>query len=192
MILASKSPRRREILENFGFNLDIITIDIEEVSLKESIHDQIMDISYKKSYEVAKNHPSEYVVGADTVVVIDNTILGKPKDEEEIYSMLKSLSGKTHKVITAYTMLNLSKEFLINDFDETLVTFKEISDDEIKWYISTKEPFDKAGAYGIQGFGNYFVKEIKGDYFSVMGFPVGKLLRNLTSLGFSLDKIKDI
>lgn len=189
MILASNSPRRKEILENFGFNLKIITKNIEEISDKKNITDKIIDIANKKVLVVAKDYPNEYVVGSDTVVVIDNEILGKPKNEIEIYNMLKKLSNREHEVITSFSLVNISKNLSISDFEISKVQFKNISDEDIKWYIGTKEPFDKAGAYGIQGKGSYFVEKIQGDFFSIMGFPIGKFVRTLNKIGISLNDI---
>lgn len=112
MILASSSPRRKEILENFGFSLKIFTKNIEEISDKKNIKEKIKDIAQKKVIAVANDFPNEYVVGADTVVVVDNSILGKPHSREEAFNMLKSLSEREHEVITAYSFVNISKIYL--------------------------------------------------------------------------------
>ena len=151
-----------------------------------------MDIAQQKTMAAAKDYPDENVVGADTVVVIDGKILGKPKDETEAFEMLKSLSGKSHDVITAYSFVNLKKNIFLNDAEVTKVFFKNLSDEEINWYINTKEPMDKAGAYGIQGKGAYFVEKIEGDFFSVMGFPLGRFLRRLTEVGMDLDNLENL
>ncbi len=192
MILASNSPRRKEILENFGFSLKTVSKNIDEISSKEEIKEKIMDIAQQKTMAAAKDYPNENVVGADTVVVIDGKILGKPKDETEAFEMLKSLSGKSHDVITAYSFVNLKKNIFLNDAEVTKVFFKNLSDEEINWYINTKEPMDKAGAYGIQGKGAYFVEKIEGDFFSVMGFPLGRFLRRLTEVGMDLDNLENL
>ncbi len=192
MILASNSPRRKEILENFGFSLKTVSKNIDEISSKEEIKEKIMDIAQQKTMAAAKDYPDENVVGADTVVVIDGKILGKPKDETEAFEMLKSLSGKSHDVITAYSFVNLKKNIFLNDAEVTKVFFKNLSDEEINWYINTKEPMDKAGAYGIQGKGAYFVEKIEGDFFSVMGFPLGRFLRRLTEVGMDLDNLENL
>lgn len=192
MILASNSPRRKEILENFGFSLKTVSKNIDETSSKEEITEKIMDIAQQKTMAVAEDYPDENVVGADTVVVIDGKILGKPKDETEAFEMLKSLSGKSHEVITAYSFVNLKKNIFLNDAEITKVFFKDMSDEEINWYISTKEPVDKAGAYGIQGKGAYFVEKIEGDFFSVMGFPLGRFLRSLTEIGIDLKNLENL
>lgn len=192
MILASKSPRRKEILENFGFNLQIKTKEIEEVSSKENIIEKIKDISNKKAYEVANENKDDFVISADTIVSINDKILGKPKNQEDVYNMLRELSGKSHEVITAFSIININKNICYSDAETTKVFFNEITDAEIKWYIETKEPFDKAGSYGIQGKGALFVNKIEGDFFSVMGFPLGKFLRALKKLNIDLNCLEKL
>ena len=192
MILASNSPRRREILENFGFSLKIISKNIDEISDKEDIKEKISDIAQQKTKAVAVSYPNEYVVGADTVVVINNKILGKPHIKEEAFEMLKELSGKAHEVITAYSLINISKNIFHTDTETTKVYFKSLSDEEINWYINTNEPMDKAGAYGIQGKGALFVEKIEGDFFSVMGFPLGKFLRYLSETDINLNDLEKL
>ncbi|MCQ8211553.1 Maf family protein [Cetobacterium somerae] len=192
MILASKSPRRKEILTHLGFQLQIKSKEIEEISNKESIVEQIKDISFKKVLVVALENPKEYVVGADTLVEIDGKVLGKPKDRKDAEIMLKSLSGKTHKVITAYTFMNLEKEINITNHVESLVYFKKISDKEINWYLDSGEPMDKAGAYGIQGLGSIFVDKIDGDFFSIMGFPINHFIKTLNTLGITVESLSKI
>jgi septum formation protein len=189
MILASKSPRRKEILEGFGFKLEILNSSIEEVSDKEGLLEQIMDISRKKSLEISENRKESYVLSADTVVVLDGNILGKPKDEDEAFDMLNSLSGRQHKVLTAYTLINSQKGIDFTSYDSTEVYFKELSEDEIRWYISTGESMDKAGAYGIQGKGAVLVKKIEGDFFNVMGFPISKFYDDLKKLDLDIDEL---
>ena len=189
MILASKSPRRKEILEGFGLEPEILTSSIEEISGKEGLLEQIMDISRKKSMEISEKRKKSYVVSADTVVVLDGHILGKPKDEDEAFYMLNSLSGKQHKVLTAYTLMNSEKKIDFTSYDSTEVYFKELSEEEIRWYISTGEPMDKAGAYGIQGKGAVLVKKIDGDFFNVMGFPISKFYDDLKELNLSIDEL---
>ncbi len=192
MILASKSPRRKEILEGFGFKLEIMTSNIEEVSDKEGLLEQIMDISRKKSMEIAKNKRESYILSADTVVVLDGEILGKPKDEDEAFDMLNNLAGRQHKVLTAYTLLNVDRNLDFTSYDSTEVCFKELSEEEIKWYISTGESMDKAGAYGIQGKGAVLVKKIEGDFFNVMGFPISKFYDDLKTLGIDIHELNNL
>lgn len=141
---------------------------------------------------VAVENPKEFVVGADTVVVIDGKVLGKPKDKEDAKKMLKSLSGRSHEVITAYTLINLEKNIEITESVKSVVYFKEISDKEIEWYIKSEEAMDKAGAYGIQGLGSIFVDKMDGDFFAIMGFPINHFIKTLNDLKIpieSLDKI---
>ena len=179
MILASKSPRRKEILENLGINIEIIVPDIEEISDKKEIAEKIADIALKKAKKVGEVHKKEYITAADTVVVCNNEILGKPKNKQEAYEMLKKLSGKTHEVITGFAFININSKIEITNYEKSLVTFKELSESDIVWYLDSTEPFDKAGAYGIQGKGALFIKKIEGDFFSVMGFPAYKFIEEI-------------
>lgn len=192
MILASASPRRKEILENFGFSFKTIVKNIDETSDKTRAEEKILEIAEKKARAAAKDFPDENVVGADTVVVVDGKILGKPKDEKEASAMLKSLSGRSHEVITAFSFINLNKNISYSECEVTKVYFKSLTDSEINWYINTKEPMDKAGAYGIQGKGAFFVEKIEGDFFSVMGFPLGRFVRFLNKTGFNLNNLEKI
>ena len=192
MILASASPRRKEILENFGFSFKTIVKNIDETSDKTRAEEKILEIAEKKARAAAIDFPDENVIGADTVVVVDGKILGKPKDKKEAFSMLKSLSGRSHEVITAFSFININKNISYSDYEITKVYFKNLTDDEINWYINTKEPMDKAGAYGIQGKGAFFVEKIEGDFFSVMGFPLGKFVRFLNKTDFNLNDLEKI
>ena len=176
IILASASPRRKEILQNTKLKFEIQKSDIEEVILEnESPESMVVRLAYEKALDVAKNNEDALVIGADTVVVIDDKILGKPKDETEAYNMIKLLSGKTHYVITGFALINLSLNKKIVDCQISQVTFKELSEATIKDYIQTKESLDKAGAYGIQGYGGLLVKNIQGDYFNIVGLPISKI-----------------
>ena len=177
-ILASGSPRRKELLKLVIPKFSCVTADIEEIC-PESIapEERPQYLAVKKATHIAKQNKNSTVIGADTAVFLDGKMLGKPKDESDAENMLKSLSGKTHKVITGCAIVCGDKktEFSV----QTEVTFFELSDKEIKKYILTKEPMDKAGAYGIQGYGSLLIKEIKGDYFNVVGLPVSALNKNL-------------
>ena len=176
IILASKSPRRREILENTKVRFSIEESQIDEViKLNELPKETVMRLAYEKALDVANRNRNSLVIGADTIVVINDTILGKPKDDIEAFSMLKLLSGKTHYVITGFALINLSLDKKIIDCQVSQVTFKELSEQCIKDYLQTKESLDKAGAYGIQGYGGLLVKNIQGDYFNIVGLPISRL-----------------
>lgn len=192
MILASNSKRRQEILRDMGFNFKILTADIEEISDKKEISEMILDIAEKKLDKIAKENVNEFVLAADTVVELEGRIFGKPKSREEAKSFLKILSGKTHKVITAYVFKNISKNIVIKDVVISKVKFYDLDDETIKWYLDTSEPFDKAGAYGIQGQGRALVERIEGDYFAIMGFPVSNFLKNLRKNGYKISQIDRI
>ena len=192
MILASNSKRRQEILRDMGFNFKVLTADIEEISDKKEISEMILDIAEKKLDKIAKENINEFVLAADTVVELEGRIFGKPKSREEAESFLKTLSGKTHKVITAYVFKNISKNIVIKDVVISKVKFYDLDDETIKWYLDTLEPFDKAGAYGIQGQGRVLVEKIEGDYFAIMGFPVSNFLKNLRKNGYKISQIDRI
>lgn len=176
IILASQSPRRQELLKLITDDFEIKVSNVDE-TLPDGItpKDAVMYLSKIKARVFADSE--NIVVGADTVVSLDGKILGKPKDEENAREMLKFLSGKSHSVFTGVTLANSkkTKTFAV----ETKVKFFELTDDEIDAYIKTGEPFDKAGAYGIQGCGSLLVEKIDGDYFNVVGLPVSTLFREL-------------
>ena len=178
-ILASASPRRRELLTQVGLTFEVMVSDADE-NIEESLSpdELVKRLSLIKATAVKEELSAKgadgdsAVIGADTVVFHKGEILGKPKDEEDAFRMLKSLSGDTHSVYTGVTIL-LGDE-TITFANETKVVFDTISDEEIKRYIASKEPMDKAGAYGIQGLGGAFVTSIEGEYANVVGFPIGE------------------
>mgnify|MGYP000850653552 FL=1 len=192
MILASNSQRRQEILKDAGFNFRVITSNIEEISDKENVIERILDIAEKKLEQIAKNNVNEFILAADTVVELDKNIFGKPKDREEAFKFLKLLSGKIHRVITAYVFKNISKNILIKEVVVSEVKFFDLDDETINWYLDTGEPFDKAGAYGIQGYGRVLVEKIDGDFYSIMGFPISNFLENLRKIGYKISQIDKI
>jgi septum formation protein len=179
LILASASPRRREIMKLAGYSFTVLTPDADESVPKNLNASQAAEhlSRVKADAAIQLANDDDIIVCADTIVEIDGQILGKPKSRDEAFNMLKTLSDKTHNVYTGVTVVK-PKNF--ETFSEkTLVTFYKLSESEINNYIDTGEPFDKAGAYGIQGFGCVLVKEIRGDYFNVMGLPIAHLSRVL-------------
>ena len=192
MILASNSQRRQEILKDAGFNFRVITSNIEEISDKENVIERILDIAEKKMEQIAKNNVNEFILAADTVVELNGKVFGKPKNREEAFKFLKTLSGKVHRVITAYVFKNISKNILIKEVVVSEVKFFDLDNDTINWYLDTGEPFDKAGAYGIQGYGRILVEKINGDFYSIMGFPISNFLENLRKIGYKISQIDKI
>lgn len=187
LILASQSPRRKELLKHLRVPFDIKTSDIEEkIEANKSPEEVVQSLAFQKAAPVSAQHKSAYTIGADTVVVYNDTILGKPKTFEQAFHMLQMLSGKTHRVLTGVSIHHEGNH--VQFFEQTEVTFYDLTDEEIKAYIETNEPFDKAGAYGIQGYGSLFVKEIKGDYFNVVGLPIAALYRQLKHLQFPFEE----
>lgn len=181
IILASKSPRRQELLKTITEDFICIPSDAEEI-IPDNIETEEVStyLATLKAKDIYSSNKDSVVIGCDTVVVNDNKILGKPKDAEDAFNMIKSLSGKTHKVITGCCIIYNEKEYTFKSVTE--VEFYPLTDDEINSYIGTDEPFDKAGAYGIQGKASLFVKSIKGDYFNVVGLPIALLSRKLNSI----------
>ncbi|MCR5485653.1 MAG: Maf family protein [Clostridiales bacterium] len=180
LILASASPRRREILKNAGFDFIVSVSECEEKNDGSLSPDKLcVSLASQKALDVLKRYPDDIVVGADTVVSIDNMILGKPKDEEDAFKMLRILSGKTNSVYTGVCIA--SKYSVKTFFEKSDVLFYELSDSEIEEYVKTGEPLDKAGSYGIQGMGCLLIKEIHGDFFNVVGLPVARFYRELKS-----------
>ena len=192
MILASNSQRRQEILKDAGFNFKVITSNIEETSDKKIITERILDIAEKKLEQIAKNNKNKFILAADTVVELNGKIFGKPKNREEAFSFLKTLSGQIHRVITAYVFKNISKNILIKEIVVSEVKFFDLDDETINWYLDTGEPFDKAGAHGIQGYGRILVEKINGDSYSIMGFPISNFLENLRKIGYKISQIDKI
>lgn len=182
VILASKSPRRVEILEKIVKEFEVVQSNFDEntIDFKGDIAKYVKDLSRNKAIEVSKrlNEPS-IVIAADTVVFQDGKVLEKPKNEEDAFSMLSSLSGNTHKVYSGICLINTYDDTVVTDCDCTEVRFSELNPRQIRNYINSGEPMDKAGAYGIQGLGGAFVEGIKGCYYNVMGLPLNKLYKAL-------------
>ena len=180
LILASKSPRRSYLLKKAGIAFDVIPSHFDENSI--AINDPaqyVRTLSNAKAQEVAGRFPDRWIIGADTVVLIDGKVLGKPRDMPSARIMLEQLSGQTHQVFTGFTICCRRLQRHITDVVRTDVTFKELTQNEIEWYIHTAEPFDKAGAYAIQGLGTFLVKRINGSYTNVVGLPVCEVIEHL-------------
>jgi septum formation protein len=183
LILASASPRRLELLSLAGVPLAVIPGETDETYLTgESPEEHVARLARAKAAEVGGRFPQRWVLGADTVVVLDDEVLGKPKDDREAEKMLKRLSGREHKVITGYCLRRASPARIRERTVTTRVVFKALSPKEIRWYLKTGEPFDKAGAYAIQGKAAFMVREISGSYTNVVGLPLCEVLEDLASL----------
>lgn len=182
IILASNSPRRREILREF-IDFENITREINEV--KDETFPPwttVMGIAFGKGIEVAKENQDAIVLSADTLVEVNGKLMGKPKDRDEARDMIRSLSGKSHNVYTGYAIFKLSQGIKYVDYEKSSVKFYDLSHEEIEDYLDTLEYKDKAGAYGIQGKGSLLVEEIQGDFFNIVGLPIGKINRDLIRL----------
>ena len=184
LILASASPRRKELLGKIGLEFNIIPAKGEEVVTKNLPWEVVEELSFQKAKEIADMQMEEcIVIGSDTIVAKGEKIMGKPKDEADAYQMLSEIAGDVHQVYTGVTLIRTGKEPKVITFAEkTDVHLYPMSDEEIYSYIATKDPMDKAGAYGIQGDFAIHVKGIEGDYYNVVGLPIGKVYQELKQL----------
>lgn len=190
IILASGSPRRRQLLEQLGLSFTVQSSDVDE-SVEPGLSPAAMveQLSLRKGQAVAERvGPDSLVLAADTVVALGDAVLGKPQDRAKAVSMLTSLSGKTHQVYTGVTLLGGGRR--VTEHETTAVTFRSLSREEIVAYVDTGEPMDKAGAYGIQGYGALLVERLEGDYFNVMGLPLCRLGRMLAAFGVEPLKLR--
>lgn len=190
IILASKSPRRKYLLEQAGIQFTVIPSDIDESKIPVSKPSEyVQTLAEAKANEISRSYPEKVIIGADTIVVIDGTILGKPKSKDQAREMLKKLSGQTHQVFTGFSIQCRETEEVYSATVKTDVIFKDLTSKEIEWYINTNEPFDKAGSYAIQGLGTFLVKKINGSYTNVVGLPVCEVIEILIEkeiIGFKI------
>jgi septum formation protein len=185
IILASGSPRRRELFSKLRVNFQYVTSEInEEFNTNVPITDEVMRIAAMKAYNVSNIYDEAMIIGADTVVVLDGKVFGKPKNREDAINTLKELSGKTHEVITGVAVINKKEKICERFYDITKVTFKKLSDELIEWYIDKEEPYDKAGSYAIQDTGAILVSKIEGDFNNVVGLPISKIFDTFGKMEF--------
>jgi len=180
LILASISPRRENLLRMIGFDFEVVNSQVDEQSEVYTIPEvHVLELAQKKALKVAEKIDGGLIIGADTVVVLNNQILGKPKDAKQAKEILQQLSGKTHEVYTGFAIVEKPSGEMLSEFVKTLVSFRKLADEEIDRYIQSGSPFDKAGGYGIQDQGALFVQKIDGCFYNVMGLPVTKLYQAL-------------
>lgn len=181
IVLASASPRRQVLLRQVGFSFEVRPSDVDEDSVSGSNAETIVkELSKQKAADVARFFENAFVVGADTLVVLNDVILGKPKDPDDAIRMLKSLSGNEHLVYTAFTIHERPSDKYVTEYEVTKVKFRELAFDEIQEYVLSGSPLDKAGAYGIQDdYGALFVERVEGCFYNVVGFPLTKFYMTL-------------
>ena len=191
IVLASSSPRRRDLLAMIGITHEVIPADIDEAYFPgEEPRAHALRLAQQKAASIAARNPTAIVVGADTIVVVDGAVLGKPLSAADAGRMLRILSGRTHVVYTAVAVQRAASA--ASAVEAVTVTFRALSDAEIAAYIDTGEPMDKAGAYGIQGFGATIVDRIEGDFFAVMGLPLGQMVRLMGKIGARYDFLRGV
>jgi len=184
LVLASKSPRRRALLDQAGLAFAVVPSSVDESRVAASLPEKRARLlAEAKAHEVAQRYPQSWVIGADTMVVIANNVLGKPRTAHEARHMLYALSGKTHRVLTGYCICCEAAKESFSDTVETKVRFKTLTKGEVDWYIDTEEPFDKAGGYGAQGLGTFLIRRLEGSYASVVGLPVCEVIDYLVKQG---------
>jgi septum formation protein len=175
LVLASASPRRREILSSMGFEFEVVTPDVDENEIFWKDPEKIVTLLAElKAVDVQSGKPRKTVIGADTIVVCDEIVMGKPGNSEETVSMLERLSGRSHKVMTGIAIV-APPNIRFVEIETTIVQFRELTGDEIAKYANMDEPMDKAGAYAIQGYASVFVERIEGCYLNVVGLPIQRL-----------------
>jgi septum formation protein len=186
IILASQSPRRRDLLTLIGIAHEVRPADVDETERPgEDPSHYVERLAREKAHTIARAAPDAITIGSDTTVVLDGDILGKPVDVEDAVRMLTRLSGRAHTVLTAVAVVRGDR--VASGVESVDVTFRTLTTDEIRAYVATREPMDKAGAYGIQGYGATIVERIDGDYFAVMGLALGRLVRLLRDVGVSYE-----
>ncbi len=187
IILASGSPRRKEILENLGLEFKVVPSNYEEdMTLDLPPMELAKFLAKGKAEDVAKDYKDHLIIAADTFVVLDNELLGKPHSEEEARVMLKKISNKELLVITGLSIIDTGDNKSISQAVETKMYIKELSDSEINNYIKTKEPLDKAGAFAVQGIGSVIIKKVEGDFFNSVGLPAYDLAQHLKDFGVDI------
>ncbi|MFS0554400.1 Maf family protein [Brevibacillus sp. 179-C9.3 HS] len=187
LILASSSPRRRELLQTLGLSFTVLTSDVDETTAEHlSAKEVVEELSLRKAKEVASRLTEGVVLGSDTVVVLDGQILGKPVDEDDAFRMLSMLQGKEHTVYSGVALIDVETGRTEVSHSHTQVRIRALTEREIKSYIATGEPMDKAGSYAIQGIGATIVEGITGDYFTVVGLPLGLTSNLLTRFGMPI------
>ncbi|HZM85913.1 MAG TPA: Maf family protein [Blastocatellia bacterium] len=186
IVLASASPRRAELLRQIGVDFELAPSQAEErPHPDEAPADYITRIARAKVIAVARGRERGLVIGADTVVVLDGRLIGKPENEADARKLLRQLSGRWHAVLTGVALYDCETRHEVADYEKTLVKFAAVTEAEIEWYVRTGEPMDKAGAYGIQGLGALFVDEVAGNYYNVVGLPIPLVYRLARRLGYS-------
>ena len=191
LILASQSPRRKQILSRLNIPFGVIVSDVDEslFSCDGSPADYAQELASIKCEDVSKKYIDYLVVGADTIVILNDKIMGKPDDKQDAIHMLKTLSGNTHEVITAVSIQSAQKNIIHTIYESTNVTFRQISESHILTYVDSESPYDKAGSYGIQDWSAIFVEKINGCYDNVVGFPLSRFVFELEKIGINLNEI---
>jgi len=184
LILASASPRRYELFRQLDIAFSVVVADVDEKQQERDEPETLVKrLAFQKAATVASRYPHAWVLGADTIVVLDTEILGKPADKDAALAMLNKLSGRTHSVYTGFAIVHKERGVEVLNMASSLVTFRVLSKEEIRWYADSAEPYDKAGAYALQGRGAMFISNVVGSYTNIIGLPLSEVLETLIRLG---------
>ncbi len=187
IILASRSLQRKKLLETIGLNFEIETSNFkEDMTEKLPVNKLAQKLALGKAQDVAKKHKNAIIIGADTFAILGKELLGSPRTQQEAKEMIKKISGKKHKIITGFAIIDTGKNKTITDYDITDVWFKKLTHKEINNYIKLDKSLDKAAGYSIQEIGSLFIEKINGNYASVVGLPIGKIYKHLLKLGVNI------
>jgi septum formation protein len=190
LILASASPRRRELLSSLGLRFEVVTSDVEEILTPgEEVEEYVARLSRAKGAAVAERHPEAWVIAADTVVYLDRRILEKPADAEDAKRMLREIAGRRHVVYTAVSLTHRETSYEDTSVVTTFVDVVPLSEREIEWYVTTGEPMDKAGSYAVQGIGAMFIAAVEGNYTNVVGLPLSTVAEMFARAGLPLTRM---
>ncbi|MDR3582810.1 MAG: Maf family protein [Candidatus Pacebacteria bacterium] len=184
IILASKSERRKSLLEQIGLDFDVRESEYEEdMNALDDPYELVKFLALGKAQDVAKHYNNEIVIGSDTFVFFNGKFIGKPKNVEDAKKILSDFSGKTHNIVTGFAIIDTKTGTIINDYGEARVTFRDLTEEEIDDYVATGEPTDKAGAYGLMHRAAVLIEKVEGDFYSVIGLPLNKIFVELKKLG---------
>lgn len=187
IILASRSPRRKQMLEQIGLQFEIMESEYEEdMNAKNDPYELVKFLALNKARDVARHYDDAIIIGADTVVVMDNKIIGKPKNRETARELLKSFSGREHGVISGFVIIDTKNNLEIVDYGEAMLKFKDLTDEDINDYIDCGDPLDVAGGYNMVAKAPVFLESIKGDFYSIIGLPLNKIYTELRKMGIKV------
>ncbi|MDO9231679.1 MAG: Maf family protein [bacterium] len=191
IILASRSARRKALLEQMGLEFEVRESEYEEdMTAMSDPYELVKFLARKKGEDVAKHYEDAIIISGDTFTIFEGKFIGKPKDEEDAFQTLRNFSGKTHEMVSGFAIIDTKNKIVVNDFDKAQVKFRDLSEEEIADYVATKEPLSRGGSYGMMELGAVLIESIEGDFYSVIGLPLNKIYPELKKMGVDILKLK--